>query len=88
MAVTIRLMRFGKKGFPNYRIVAVDSRKKRNGAYLDRVGFYNPLTKPASIEIDEKKVTYWLEKGASISEGMRKLLGKKINSIKRSFKKD
>lgn len=80
-------MRIGKKGFPNYRIVTVDKRKKRNGAYLDRVGFYNPLSNPASLELDEKRVMYWLEKGATISEGMSKLLGKRIRTMRRTLKK-
>jgi len=88
MAVTIRLMRQGKKGTPHYRIVAVDHRKKRNGAYLDNLGTYNPLTSPAALAIDEKKLSQWLEKGAMVSEGMNKILGKKIREIKRSFKKD
>lgn len=78
----------GKKSTPHYRIVAVDHRKKRNGAYLERLGTYNPLTSPAAIEIDEKKLSDWLAKGAMVSEGMNKLLGKKIRELKRAFKKD
>lgn len=81
-------MRQGKKGAPQYRIVAVDHRKKRDGAYLDKIGTYNPLTSPVQISVDEKKLSDWLQKGAMVSEGMNKLMGKKIREIKRSFKKD
>ncbi len=77
MAVTIRLMRFGKKGHPSYRIVALDKRKKRDGAYLEKVGTYEPMAQPAKILINDERLKYWLSKGAEISEGMRKLLKRK-----------
>ena len=68
MAVVLRLMRIGKKGFPFYRIVAVDKRKKRNGAYLDEIGSFNPLSNPESLIIDQNKYNQWLAKGACLSE--------------------
>lgn len=71
-------MRIGKKGFPNYRIVAVDRRKKRNGTYLEKLGFYNPLVNPPILDLDKAKLTSWLTKGALLSEGMRKLIGKSV----------
>lgn len=77
MSVTIRLVRIGKKGKANYRIVAIDTRKKRNGRYIEKIGFYNPLVNPPVIDLDQDKVKKWLEKGALLSEGMRKLLIKK-----------
>ena len=73
MPTTIRLMRIGKKGSPSYRIVAIDKRKKRNGRYLEKIGFYNPLQNPPVLQVDKKKLDYWLQKGATISEGIRKL---------------
>jgi small subunit ribosomal protein S16 len=79
MAVTLRLMRFGKKHYPTYRIVALHKRSKRDGAYLDKVGVYNPMTAPATIKIDKDKYEYWTGKGAQISEGLRKLLLQKKN---------
>ncbi len=82
MAVSIRLMRIGKKGNPAYRIVAIDKRKKRNTEYLDKLGFYNPLLEPAKLELDEKKLIDWVNKGAVLSEGAQKLLGKKLRSLK------
>lgn len=73
MPATIRLMRVGKKGKPSYRIVVMDKRKKRNGAYLEKIGFYNPLTNPPTITIDRVRFDYWLSKGSIISAGLRKL---------------
>lgn len=70
-------MRFGKKGHPSYRIVALDKRKKRDGAYLEKVGTYEPMAQPAKILINDERLKYWLSKGAEISEGMRKLLKRK-----------
>ena len=67
-------MRFGKKMSPFYRIVAIDKRKKRDGAYIEKVGTYNPMRDPAEITIEKKKFDYWTEKGAQISEGLGKLL--------------
>ncbi len=69
-------MRVGKKGFPNYRIIAIDKRKKRDGAYIEKLGFYDPLTNPMTLTIDEQKLAKWREKGALISEGLTKLLKK------------
>lgn len=74
MPVTLRLLRLGKRGNPSYRIVAIDKRKKRNGTYIDIVGFYNPVANPHVFTLDKTKVDYWLDKGALISEGLRKLL--------------
>lgn len=74
MAATIRLMKFGKRGYPTYRIVVLDKRKKRDGSYLVKVGTYNPHSEPASLIIDDAKLQEWLKKGAQLSEGMRKIL--------------
>ena len=84
MAVCLRLMRFGKKGSPVYRIVAIDKRKKRNTRYIEKVGFYNPMVNPAVIDIDKKRYNYWIKNGALISDGLLKL----IKSNKSVFKKD
>lgn len=76
MAVAIKLMRLGKKGKPFYRIVVMDKRKKRNGAYLENLGTYDPIVTPAKLEYDKARLTNWLAKGATLTEGLRKLLGK------------
>jgi small subunit ribosomal protein S16 len=76
MAVTIRLMRFGKRHYPTYRIVALDKRRKRDGSYIEKIGTYNPMVEPMVLEINEERMSYWTNNGALISEGMRKLLKK------------
>lgn len=80
MAVTLRLMRLGKRGKPFYRIIAVDKRKKRNGAYIENLGTYNPLVSPASISYNKESFDAWISKGAQISEGLARLIkyGKKL----------
>jgi len=66
-------MRIGKKGKPNYRIVAIDKKKKRNGLYLEKIGFYNPLKNPPELSIDKQKFDFWVGKGAVLSEGILRL---------------
>lgn len=67
-------MRLGRRGKPFYRIVAVDKRKKRTGAYIEKIGTYNPLAEPAEIAFSSERLAHWVSKGALISEGLRKLL--------------
>jgi len=76
MAVRIRLMRMGSKRRPFYRFVVADSRGKRDGGFLDQIGYYNPIEQPQKIEVDEDKVFEWLTKGAQLSDGARSLLKK------------
>lgn len=59
---------------PFYRIVAADSRRARNGAFLEVLGTYNPITKPATVDIAEDKITKWLDQGAVPSDTVRTLL--------------
>lgn len=70
-------MKFGKRGYPTYRVVVLDKRKKRDGSYLEKVGVYNPHTEPATFVLDQAKFDEWVKKGAVISEGLRKLLKNK-----------
>ncbi|MBF6600920.1 MAG: 30S ribosomal protein S16 [Dehalococcoidia bacterium] len=70
----IRLRRVGKKKQPNYRVVIADSRAPRDGAFIETIGTYNPLTAPATVQIDEAKARHWLSKGAVPSERVVKLL--------------
>ncbi len=70
----LRLTRLGKKHEPVYRIIAVDKRKKRDGKYIEKVGFYNPLQD--KFEVDSAKFAAWTAKGAQVSEGLGKLLKK------------
>ena len=74
MAVKLRLTRVGSKKNPIYRVVAADSRSPRDGKFIEIVGRYNPQTDPSTIELDEEKVTAWLQKGAQPTEPVRRLL--------------
>jgi small subunit ribosomal protein S16 len=76
MAVKIRLMRIGTKKRPFYRVVAVDERKKRTGAYIELLGTYNPLTEPKEILLQQDKIDMWVKKGAQMSTGVLRILGK------------
>lgn len=77
MAVKIRLMRMGAKKRPFYRIVAADSRTKRDGKYIELVGTYNPLTDPAEININEEVALKWLNNGAQPTDTVKNLFNKK-----------
>jgi len=73
LAVKIRLTRMGKKKKPFYRIVAVDSRTRRDGRYLDRIGHYNPMVDPPEVQIDTEKALDWLLKGAIPTDTVKSL---------------
>jgi small subunit ribosomal protein S16 len=74
--VKIRLRRVGAKNQPSYRLVVADSRAPRDGAFIEIIGHYNPLTKPATIVIDTEKAQSWLEQGAQPTATATKLLSK------------
>jgi small subunit ribosomal protein S16 len=70
----LRLLRIGAKKRPFYRIVATDSRRSRDGRFLEIVGTYNPITKPAEVKVAEDKLTTWLNQGAQPTDTVRALL--------------
>lgn len=74
MAVKIRLTRIGKRNNPKYRIVAVDESKKRDGKYIEKIGFYDPMPHPHILTVDKEKLTKWVKHGAQLSQGARKLI--------------
>ncbi|MRJ07680.1 30S ribosomal protein S16 [Ornithobacterium rhinotracheale] len=74
MAVKIRLQRHGRKGRPFYHVVVADSRVKRDGKIIERLGSYNPITNPATIELDVDKAVEWLQKGAQPTNTARAIL--------------
>ena len=75
MAITLRLTRFGKRGFATYRIIAIDKRKKRDTEYVEKIGSYNPhLDKKTALVINKERLEYWRSKGAQVSEGFAKLV--------------
>ena len=77
MPVRIRLQRHGKKGKPFYWVVAADSRSKRDGKFLEKLGIYNPNTDPATVEIDVDSAVKWLQNGAQPTDTARTLLSRK-----------
>ncbi len=74
MAIKLRLQRKGRKKRPFYHIVAADGRAPRDGRFIERLGSYNPMTKPATIEIDREKAFDWLMKGAQPTDTVRAIL--------------
>lgn len=72
----IRLSRVGAKKQPSYRVVVADSEMKRDGRFVERIGFYNPRTEPLTYSIEEDRALYWLSKGAQPSDAVRRLLVK------------
>ena len=64
MSVKIRLQRHGKKGKPFFHIVVADARARRDGRFIEKLGIYNPITNPATIELDVDSAVKWLNKGA------------------------
>ncbi len=82
MAVKIRLSRFGAKHLPYYRIVAIDSREKRDGAYLEHLGTYDALHSKL-VKFQPERVDEWVAKGAIVSDSVKKL----YRIFKQSIKK-
>ncbi len=76
MAVKLRLKRMGAKKSPSYRIVAADSRVKRDGIVIEELGYYNPTTEPATINVKEEEVLRWLRNGAIPTDTVRSILSK------------
>jgi small subunit ribosomal protein S16 len=74
--VKIRLRRVGAKNNPSYRLVVADSRAPRDGAFINIIGHYNPLTDPETVAIDEEKALYWLGQGAQPTAVVNRLLTK------------
>ena len=74
--VKIRLRRVGAKNRPSYRLVVADSRAPRDGAFINIIGHYNPLTDPETVVIDEEKALYWLRQGAQTTNTAARLLSK------------
>jgi small subunit ribosomal protein S16 len=74
--VKIRLKRMGMKKQPFYRIVVTDSRSARDGRFIEEIGYYNPLSEPTEIKIDQERAKYWLGNGAQPTDTTRGLLKK------------
>ena len=74
--VKIRLRRMGAKKAPYYRVVVADSRDPRDGKFIEEIGTYNPLTDPATSQIDMERAKYWISNGAQPTDTVRGLLKK------------
>lgn len=74
MAVKIRLSRHGRKASPFYHIVAADSRKSRDGKFIEKLGTVNPKTNPATVELKFDRALYWVEVGAEMTDTARSIL--------------
>ncbi|MFN0187274.1 MAG: 30S ribosomal protein S16 [Bacteroidia bacterium] len=77
MPTKIRLQRHGKKGKPYFHIVVADGRAPRDGRFIERIGSYNPISNPATIEIDSERATDWMMKGAQPTDTTRAILSYK-----------
>ena len=74
--VKIRLKRMGMKKQPFYRLVVIDSRSARDGRAIEEIGYYNPMTQPAELKINEERAKYWVGNGAQPTDTVRGLLKK------------
>ncbi|NLN00058.1 MAG: 30S ribosomal protein S16 [Campylobacteraceae bacterium] len=75
MATVVRLTRMGRNKRPFYRIVVSDSRKRRDGGWIEILGYYNPLTDPKTVKVDKERLNYWKGVGAKISQSVTKITG-------------
>jgi len=76
--LTIRMRRTGSKKRPFFRVVVSEARSKKEGEFIDILGFYNPRTKPAVVEINTERITHWIAKGARPSDSVRTLLSRHL----------
>ena len=72
--LAIRLMRMGAKQAPSYRVIVKEKLSKRDGAYIEKVGFYDPTRDPAEVRLDMERVSYWMSKGAQPTDTVRELI--------------
>ncbi len=76
MALRIRFLRMGRKKRPFYRLVVTEARTKPQGPYIEELGYYDPLTEPPEVKLEEEAILEWLKKGAQPSESALSLLKK------------
>ncbi len=82
--LTVRLQRHGAKHRPFYHIVATDSRNARDGRFIEKLGYYDPLNEPSIIELKVERISYWYERGAKLSEAMAAILATKKIKLERA----
>jgi small subunit ribosomal protein S16 len=74
MSVRVRLTRVGSNKNPIWRVVVADQRSPRDGRFIEAIGHYNPQTHPSTIDIDEKRLRHWLDRGAQPTNTVKKLI--------------
>jgi small subunit ribosomal protein S16 len=74
MALKIKLTRIGRTSDPKYRIIIAEARSKRDGRYIDQIGFYDPIPAEHVLTVDEAKLKDWMSKGATFTKGTQRLL--------------
>lgn len=74
--VKIRLQRVGKKKAPFYHVVVADSKSPRDGKIIEKIGTYDPMTKPSTIVLDNEKVATWIKNGAQPTETVKAIIAK------------
>ena len=88
MSVVIRLRRAGSRKRPFYHMVVADSRMRRDGRFIETVGYYNPMSRPEVIEFESEKIADWVKKGAQPSETVDRLMKRKIKGGTNVSQKD
>jgi small subunit ribosomal protein S16 len=78
--LVVRMRKAGSKKRPFFRVVVTDSRTARDSSFVEIVGHYNPRTKPAAVTIDRERITYWVGKGAQLSDTVRTLLARHVTA--------
>jgi len=78
--LTIRLSRFGKKKKPFYRVVVTESSRPRDGRFVEIVGTYDPLKKPAEVKLDAERIKHWISRGAQPSDTVRSIIRRQKSS--------
>ncbi len=81
MALRIKLSRIGRTNDPKYRIIVAEAKSKRNTRYVDKIGFYDPIPQPHVLQVNDERLSYWLGKGAQLTEGTSKLLKKHAKTL-------
>ncbi len=76
MATVVRLTRLGRKKRPFYRIVVTDSRKRRDGGFIETIGHYNPMVEPEVVKFDTERLAYWKSVGAKLSDRVARITSK------------
>ena len=76
--LSIRMRRTGSKKRPFFRVVVSEARSKKEGEFIEVLGFYNPRTKPATVEINKERISYWIKSGARPSDSVRTLLARHL----------